>query len=71
MSNDPLDKEVNFEGGVRGKFYRAGMVVHVPVYLEESVLNPLTEIAQRKGMQVSDLISDVLKRELAIAEVLR
>lgn len=71
MSDDPLDREINFEGAVRGKFYRPGMAIHMPVYLEEEVLNALTGIAQRKGVLVDELINDVLKRDLANAEALR
>jgi hypothetical protein len=71
MSSDPLDREVNFKGGVRGKFYRPDTVIHMPVYLEESVLNALSDIAQRKGIEVDALVNEVLKRDLANAETLR
>jgi len=42
-----------------------------PVLLEASVLETLTEIAARKGMDLDTLVNDILKREIAIAEVLR
>lgn len=42
-----------------------------PVLLEESVLETLTEIASRKGMDLDALVNDLLKREIAIADVLR
>jgi hypothetical protein len=70
-NDDPLDKEVDFSKGVRGKFYRNGMKLRIPVYLEEKLLGSLGEIAQRKGMKLDDLVSDVLKKELAIVETLR
>ena len=69
--DDPLDKEVDFSKGVRGKFYRPGMSIRLPVYLEERLLGNLAEIAERKGMNLDDLVSDVLRKELAIAEALR
>jgi hypothetical protein len=71
MSDDPLDKEISFKGGVRGKFYQPGMVIHMPVYLEESVLNALSDIAHRKEVEVDALVNEVLKRDLANAETLR
>ena len=71
MNDDPLDKEIDFSKGVRGKFYRPGMKLHIPVYLEETVLGSLAEIAERKGVQLDDLVSDLLRKELAIAEALR
>jgi hypothetical protein len=71
MSDDPLDNSIDFSKGVRGKFYRPGMELHIPVYLDSGVMDRLTEIAHRKGIQLDDLVSDLLRRELAIAEQLR
>ena len=42
-----------------------------PILLERSVLDTLTEIAARKGMDLDALVNEILKREIAIAEVLR
>jgi len=71
MNNDPLDDEIDFSKGVRGKFCRPGMKLHIPVYLEQAVLDSLTEIAERKRIPLDDLVNDLLRRELAIAETLR
>ena len=70
-NDDPLDKEIDFSKGVRGKFHRAGMTLRLPVYLEEGLLGNLAAIADRKGVNLDDLVSDVLRKELAIAEALR
>ena len=70
-NDDPLDKEVDFSKGVRGKFYRKDMKLRIPVYLDERLLGNLAEIAERKGKNLDDLVSDVLKKELAIVEALR
>ena len=71
MSDDPLDQEIDFSKGVRGKFYHKDAEFHVPVYLEPTVLQTLTETANRKGIRLDDLVNDLLKKELAIAETLR
>jgi hypothetical protein len=42
-----------------------------PILLERSVLDKLTEIAERKGIDLDALVNDILKKEIAIAEVLR
>ena len=70
-NDDPLDKEVDFSKGVRGKFYRPGMKLRIPVYLEEKLLGSLAEIAEQRGMNLDDLVSDLLQRDLAIVEALR
>ena len=38
MSDDPLDQEIDFSKGVRGKFYRQDAEFHIPIYLEPTVL---------------------------------
>jgi hypothetical protein len=70
-NDDPLDREINFSKGVRGKFYRPGMKLRIPVYLEETLLGSLAEIAERRGMNLDDLVSDLLRRDLAIVDALR
>ena len=70
-NDDPLDREIDFSKGVRGQFYRSGMKLRIPVYLEETVLGSLAEIAERRGMNLDDLVSDLLRRDLAIVDALR
>jgi hypothetical protein len=70
-NDDPLDREIDFSKGVRGKFYRPGMKLRIPVYLEEKLLGSLAEIAERRGVNLDDLVSDLLRRDLAIVDALR
>jgi hypothetical protein len=70
-NDDPLDREIDFSKGVRGKFYRPGMKLRIPVYLEETLLGSLAEIAERRGVNLDDLVSDLLRRDLAMVEALR
>ena len=69
MSNDPLPPdndeippEIDFTGGTRGKFYRADARLHLPVY---------ADIAAKKGVPLSDLANDLLKKEIAILEAIK
>ena len=71
MTEDEMKEEYDFSKGERGKFYRPNARLHIPVYLDETVMGPLSEIANRKGVRVDDLVNDLLKKELAIAEALR
>jgi hypothetical protein len=47
------------------------MKLRIPVYLEETLLESLAEIAGRRGMNLDDLVSDLLRRDLAIVDALR
>ena len=70
-NDDPLDREIDFSKGVRGKFYRPGIRLRIPVYLEETLLGSLAEIAERRGINLDDLVSDLLRRDLGIVDALR
>jgi hypothetical protein len=70
-NDDPLDREIDFSKGVRGRFYRPGMKLRIPIYLEETLLGSLAEIAERRGINLDDLVNDLLRRDLAIVDVLR
>jgi hypothetical protein len=66
--NDDLPDEVDFSGGTRGKFYRSDAKLNLPVYLDAEVLAYLSAIASRKGIELSALANDLLKKEIAILE---
>jgi hypothetical protein len=63
-----MPKEIDFSGGTRGKFYRAGARLSLPVYLDPEVQAYLGAIAARKGVPLSELANDLLKKEIAILE---
>lgn len=57
-------------GAVRGRFYSTGAGHLVPVYLDPELQGRLLAIAIRKGVSLSDLVSQLLRKEIEIAEVL-
>lgn len=66
--DDDMPSEINFAGGSRGKFYRPNAKLNLPVYLDADVLAYLSAIASKKGIQLSVLANDLLKKEIAILE---
>ncbi|MBK9219677.1 MAG: hypothetical protein RJA63_308 [Pseudomonadota bacterium] len=69
-----MPAEMDFSKGVRGKFYSPNARFHLPVYLDEAVLAVLavlTAAAQRKGVEVSELANEMLKRDIENAQALR
>jgi hypothetical protein len=58
----------DFSKGQRGKFYEPDAVFRLPVYLDENIQNDLTEKAEAKGVELSDLVNDLLRREIEIIE---
>jgi len=71
MTDDEMKEEYDFSNGERGKFYKPNARFHIPVYLDDIVMEALSEIAERKGRRVDDLLNEILKKELAIVETLR
>lgn len=66
--DDDIPTEVAFSGGARGKFYQPGVKLNLPVYLDADVQAYLAAIATRKGIPLSDVANDLLKREIEIIE---
>jgi hypothetical protein len=66
--NDDIPSDVDFSKGVRGKFYRPELNLNLPVYLDEQVQQFLAIIAVRKGLQISDIANELLKKDIAMFE---
>ena len=52
----------------RGKFYRPDAVLDLPVYLDARVRDYLTARAKAKGVEVNDLVNELLKRDIELIE---
>jgi hypothetical protein len=65
---DDMPAKIDFSGGVRGKFHRPDARISLPVYLDADVQAYLAQIATRKGVPLSTLANDLLKKEIAIIE---
>ena len=70
LSDIPEIREIP-PGAVRGKFFRPGTRARMPVYLNPDIEEQLSASASRKGLTLSDLVNDLLAREIAIAEAIR
>lgn len=68
-----MKPEYDFSGAERGKFFRPGAVVRLPVYLDQPLQDYLAAAAaaERNGRSLNDLVNDLLSRELSIQEALR
>lgn len=66
-----MKAEYDFSKGVRGKFYRPGVQLQLPVYLDDEVLVYLRERAKSKGVEVNRLVNDMLKRDIELIEAVK
>ena len=66
-----MKKEYDFSKGERGKFYRQGAVFKLPVYLNEEVRRFVEKIAEKKHLDVSDVVNDILKSDMRLADSMK
>ena len=63
-----MKRRYDFRKGVRGKFYNPDAVFQLPVYLDKKVEIYLAAKAAAKGMELSDLVNDLLNKEIEIVK---
>ena len=72
IEDDMMPEEVDFSKGVRGLHaIPAGARVFLPTSIERSVWEYFSEKAGQKGIDLSELLTDVLKRDIEIIEALK
>jgi len=65
-----MKQNYDFSKGVRGQFNNPNAVFKLPVYLDEQVQGYLSAKAEAKNMDLSDLVNDLLKREIEIIQAI-
>ncbi len=64
MKGDDMKKEYDFSKAERGKFYRKGAKLRLPIYLDPKVQSQLERIARREGKDIEELVTQLVKKEL-------
>ena len=67
--DDDMPAEIDFSKGVRGKFFHPGAKFNLPVYLDDQVQTRLTALANAKGVDLSVLVNDLLKKDIELIEM--
>ncbi|MCX6587558.1 MAG: hypothetical protein NTX13_13415 [Acidobacteria bacterium] len=72
MSLDEMPDEIDFGKATRGLHHiPATASVFLPASIERSVWEYFSDKAAQKGVSLSHLLSDVLKRDIEISEALK
>ena len=69
--DDDMPAEIDFSGAKRGYFYKPGVQLNLPVYLDQKVQATLAALANAKGVDFSALINDLLKKDIELIEMAR
>ncbi len=64
-----MRKEYDFSVAERGKFYRPDNEINLPVYLEKDIQEQLQALASAKGIDLSVLVNELLKKDLELIQL--
>jgi uncharacterized protein (UPF0216 family) len=65
-----MKREYDFSKGVRGKFYKRGATLRLPIYLDVKTQQQLQRIAQKKGKAAEEVVNRLIKKEAELLEAL-
>jgi len=65
-----MKREYDFSKGVRGKFYRKGAELRLPIYLDAKLQRKLERLALKKGKDIGEMVNQLLRRDLDCLEQL-
>ena len=66
-----MKEEYDFSRGKRGKFFKENAKLNLPVYLDEEVQAYLQERAKSKGVEVAQLVNEMLRQDIKLIEALK
>ena len=69
--DDDMPAEIDFSKGARGKFFKSRATINLPVYLDADVQAYLSERANARGVDVSQLVNELLKKDIELIEAAR
>jgi cytidylate kinase len=61
-----MKREYDFSKGIRGRFYKKDALLRIPIYLDSNLQKQVQRIAQDKGKNIEEVVSEFLKKELGL-----
>ena len=65
-----MKKEYDFSKAERGKFYRKGAKLRLPIYLDAKLQNQVEDLANRTGRDVGDVVNRIVEKEVRLIDEL-
>ena len=70
-NDDDMPAEIDFSKGTRGKFFKPGTALNLPVYLDAEVQAYLSARATARGVDIGQLVNELLKKDIELIEAAR
>jgi hypothetical protein len=65
-----MKNEYDFSMAERGKFYRRGAKMTLPIYLDTTLQKQLEPLARRQGKGIGEVVNDILKNQVRLLTTL-
>jgi cytidylate kinase len=63
-----MRREYDFSKGARGKFYHKSAELRLPIYLDVKLQRQLERLAQKNRRDLTDLVNQLVQREVELIE---
>ena len=63
-----MRREYDFSKGVRGKFYRKGAELRLPIYLDAKLQRRLQRLAGENGKEIAEIVNQLVKKDVDLIE---
>src|SRR5437016_11628045 len=65
-----MKREYDFSKAERGKFYRRGAKMTLPIYLNATLQKQLEPLARGRGKGIGEVVNDILKNQVQLLTAL-
>lgn len=65
-----MKPEYDFSKAERGKFYRKGTEIRLPIYLDAKLQHRLEQIAEKRGKDLGEVVNQILITEVERVDAL-
>lgn len=63
-----MKREYDFSKAVRGKFYRKGAELRLPIYLDAKAQEQLERLARKNGTAFGETVNQLVQKEIELIE---
>ncbi len=63
-----MKRKYDFSKGVRGKFYRKGAELRLPIYLDAKLQEQLERLAEKNGKDVGEMVNQLVQKEVEVIQ---
>jgi cytidylate kinase len=63
-----MKRAYDFSKGVRGKFYRKGAELRLPIYLDAKLQKQLERLALKNGKDIGEMVNQLVQKEVELIE---